>query len=187
MSIQRRMLSKKEKKQLVGHLPVGEAIADTLKRSRIEVARIKEGDIHVYIIEGLPFLVSIGTMVDNTLHKFYLPYLGLFYNKQPLALKLRNIFFEAYSKVVVDKGAVKHILNGADVMAPGIVSVDVNRVEKLGVCIVTSEDNYVLSTGYFITTREEIKECLARRRGRVVKNLHYVGDKIWKIVEQLSQ
>ncbi len=178
------MLSKKEKKQLIEHLPSGTAIADILKNSKVELARIKEGDIQVYIIDELPFLIVIERTVENEPREFYIPYLGIFYRKHSLAPKLSNIFLKAYSKVVVDKGAVKHILNGADVMAPGIVSVDLDKVDKLKTCIVVNEDNYVLSAGYFIVTREELEEHLARCRGRVVKNLHYVGDKIWKILEK---
>jgi len=85
-------------------------------------------------------------------------------------------------KVVVDMGAVPHICNGADIMAPGIVRIhgefregDLVLVldEKYGKAIAIAKA--MLSSGNLIDLR----------RGKVLKNIHYVGDSIWKAIDAL--
>ncbi len=79
--------------------------------------------------------------------------------------------------VTVDMGAVPHVVNGADVMVPGIVEVW-EGIRKGDVVWVRDEKYHKpLCVGISLMDAEEI---LKSERGKAVKNVHYVGDKIWK-------
>jgi len=77
--------------------------------------------------------------------------------------------------VVIDMGAVPYIANGADVMAPGIV--DIGEFEKNKFVFVGDEKNgKILSIGISLSSSKEISE---KKEGKVIKTIHYVGDKFW--------
>ncbi len=80
--------------------------------------------------------------------------------------------------VVVDMGAVKFMVNGADVMRPGIVELDEAITKDEAVVIVDVNHKKPLAVGIALLHGSEIK---ATSSGKVIKNLHYVGDAIWKM------
>lgn len=77
------------------------------------------------------------------------------------------------SYVTVDMGAVKFIYNGADVMAPGVVEVDEEISEGNMVWVKEMEHGKPLAIGRAMVDSEEMLES---KEGKVVKNLHHVGD-----------
>lgn len=77
--------------------------------------------------------------------------------------------------VLVDMGAIPHVCSGADIMAPGIVSVQEFESNQL-VVIRDERHGKALAIGLSLLSSKEIQE---KKRGKAVKNLHYVGDKIW--------
>ncbi len=81
--------------------------------------------------------------------------------------------------VVVDKGAIRFLIKGADVMAPGIVDADENIKEGDVVFVVDEEHKKPICVGIALMNGKTMKES---NEGRAVKNLHYVGDKIWKFM-----
>lgn len=113
--------------------------------------------------------------------------LYLLNNKLPLLFEMEGLIFPTvvsaklfkgyYSEAVVDKGAVPHILNGADLMAPGVVSF---RLEgSNGIVIITSEEGSVLAIGRLV---EGFREALDKRHGKVAENIHHVNDKLYQIL-----
>jgi len=79
--------------------------------------------------------------------------------------------------VVVDMGAIPHVCGGADVMAPGIVKVQ-GDFEKDELLVVRDERHgKALAIGSALLSSKEMRET---KKGKVVRNLHYVGDKIWE-------
>ena len=93
-----------------------------------------------------------------------------------LKLLIKNNFLK---KITVDMGAVKFVVSGADIMRPGIVDFDasINTGDVIVVIDVTNKKP--LAVGKALFSGREISNFL---QGRVVKNLHYVGDEIWKSV-----
>ena len=87
-------------------------------------------------------------------------------------------------KVVIDMGAVTHIANGADVMAPGIF--DLDKQLKVGdlVVIIDQKNLMPLAVGRMLLSPDVILE---RNRGRAIESLHYVGDQLWKLAKELSK
>lgn len=78
--------------------------------------------------------------------------------------------------VVIDMGAVGFITKGADVMAPGIIDVD-DTIEKDDLVWICDEKNRKpLAIGVALMNGEEMRK---KKPGKAVKNLHYVGDRLW--------
>lgn len=78
--------------------------------------------------------------------------------------------------VTVDKGAVRYITNGADVMRPGVVGYDPSL--RQGDYVVVTEETYgkPLAIGKTLWSGGEYA---GKKEGKCVKNIHYVGDELW--------
>ncbi|MET1123928.1 MAG: DUF1947 domain-containing protein [Archaeoglobaceae archaeon] len=86
------------------------------------------------------------------------------------AIKLKPTKYE----VRVDEGAMKFIMNGADVMKPGIVYVDERVREGDFVFVTVKGKSSPIAVGVALCSAEEMEG-----RGKAVKNVHHVGDKVW--------
>jgi PUA domain protein len=112
-------------------------------------------------------------------------------DKRPLMAIYREAFLPTLifekalkhlSKIVVDMGAVPHICNGADVMAPGVVQIE-GEFQVNTLLLVTDEQHRKpLAIGKALFNSEAMKNI---KKGKIVKNLHYVGDKLWVLLKQL--
>jgi len=105
----------------------------------------------------------------------------------PLAFKLEEALLPTLVSVkaagvgathyaVVDEGAVKHILRGADVMAPGIVEVSPFAVGDV-VAVWAPGKVSPIAVGRALMSSEDV---LRVRRGKAIENLHYAGDRVWE-------
>lgn len=113
-------------------------------------------------------------------------------NGKPSLAKIQeNIFptltFEQYSallpKVVVNMGAVPHVCNGANIMAPGIVRFEGEFKEDNFVLIVDEKYNKPIAIGKVICDSEAAKKVA---HGVVVKNIHHVGDRVWNFIKSFE-
>ena len=83
--------------------------------------------------------------------------------------------------VVVDMGAVKFVTSGADVMSPGIVDSDKNIKEGDQVWICDERHHKPLAVGTAIMNGEKM---ISEKKGKSVKVIHYVGDKVWRHIAE---
>jgi PUA domain protein len=90
---------------------------------------------------------------------------------------LRSPALDSLPSVVVDMGAVPHICDGADVMAPGVVEVRGDFTPGDLVVVRDERHGKGLAVGRALVGSEELRSM---RRGRAVKNLHHVGDRLWR-------
>ncbi|MCS7143954.1 MAG: DUF1947 domain-containing protein [Archaeoglobaceae archaeon] len=124
------------------------------------------------IVEGEMDLLDFGEikliLVDNV--PLLIEYEGKHYLSVYGAIKLKP---ERY-RITVDSGALEFIMNGADVMKPGIVFAD-NRIKEGDFVYVTVEGKESpIAVGIALCSSEEMKG-----KGKAVKNLHHIKDKIW--------
>jgi len=84
-------------------------------------------------------------------------------------------------KVIVDMGAIPHICNGADIMAPGIVRIEGEFKEGALALILDEKHGKAIAVVKALLSSENIK---ALKRGKVFENLHYVGDLAWRVVKE---
>lgn len=99
-----------------------------------------------------------------------------FYHENKIVPTLKLLLEKNFlKKVVVDMNAVKFVASGADVMRPGIKSMDDFLKDEI-VVIVDEKNKKLLSVGIALFSSSEISKM---DKGKVIKALHYVGDKIW--------
>lgn len=83
--------------------------------------------------------------------------------------------------VMVDMGAVKFVVNGADVMAPGIVDVDLDIEEGDSVWVCDQQHKKPLAVGYALMNGENMN---VQKSGKAVKIIHYIGDELWDLIKE---
>lgn len=82
-------------------------------------------------------------------------------------------------KIVVDMGAIPYVCKGADVMAPGILTIKDEFKENDIILVIDERHGKPLAVGAALFGSEEMKNA---KRGKTVKNLHFVGDKLWNYI-----
>ena len=80
--------------------------------------------------------------------------------------------------VTVDKGAIRFVSNGADIMAPGIVEADPEIKEGDLVIIVEEVHRKPLAIGKALMKGPQMVEADS---GKAIKSITYVGDKLWNM------
>ena len=150
--MKRQKLRKKERKRILSEIE---------RRTGIhlegELERVEFNDKVVYLVDGEPVILGYGD-------KVYLSVYGI--------MK----FNPMNDRVVVDEGAVKFIINGADVMRPGIVHAD-EGIKKGEFCHVVAEKKLTpLAIGIALVDGSE----MVGGKGKAVKNIHHLDDKIWR-------
>jgi len=83
-------------------------------------------------------------------------------------------------RITVDMGAVPHVVGGADIMAPGIRKVEGTFGEKELVVIIDEKHGKFLSVGRSLLGSEALA---ATKKGKVIVNVHYVGDVVWETIK----
>ena len=107
--------------------------------------------------------------------------LGMVYNEKTF-LTVRGLLKYRPQRcfVTVDMGAVPYVTNGADIMGPGIVDAD-EDVKEGDIVWIRDVNNLVpLAVGVALFSGTELKK---KAKGKAIKNLHNVGDKLWKAGE----
>ena len=78
--------------------------------------------------------------------------------------------------VTVDKGAIRFVSNGADIMAPGVVEADPEIKEGDLVIIVEEVHRKPLAIGKALMNGPQMVEADS---GKAIKSITHVGDKLW--------
>lgn len=123
-----------------------------LQAGKVETAEFEDKELYLFD-ESIEFVKD-----ENGLY----PFLG-------------GSYLDSLPKVVVDMGAIKFVCNGADVMAPGITEMDPFEAGDL-VVIRDVTHGKALAIGVANKSSVDIEMS---KKGKVIKNLHYVGDKLW--------
>ncbi len=146
----RKSLKRKTARKLVEELSSMFGEIDT---DRVESAELE--DATVYLLDDVIEFVRDGDALY--------PYLG-------------GSHVDGLPRVVVDMGAIPYVCNGADIMAPGITDMDSFEAGDL-VAVRDVTHGKALAIGKAMKSSRDIE---ASRKGKVIENLHYVGDRLWK-------
>ena len=104
-----------------------------------------------------------------------------FRRKGELAPVLTNISaLDGMPRITVDMGAVPHVVGGADIMAPGIRKIGGEFAEKQFLVVVDEKHGKYLAVGRALMGSGPMA---ATTKGKVVENVHYVGDLIWEVIK----
>ncbi|MBT4824829.1 DUF1947 domain-containing protein [Candidatus Woesearchaeota archaeon] len=154
----RKQLSKKEIKELISEIEEKFGITELLSKKDNVVRedsflKVNEKIIFFYnneqLIPTLKLIISLGDKLSKT-----------------------NI-----KKIIVDMGAIKFVINGADIMRPGITEIEEGINKDNFVVILDEQHKKPLAIGISLMNSEELK---AANSGKVIKNIHFVGDDTWK-------
>jgi PUA domain protein len=129
-------------------------------KPQIELAETQT--IKLFIIKGNPILARLNDTLSPT-------------------LTFEEIF-PSLPRIIVDMGAVPHLCNGADVMAPGVVRIngDFNKNDIL--LIADERHEKPLAIGIALFDSQQTKKLT---HGKVAKNIHHVGDKLWNTLKKI--
>ncbi|AKB29950.1 tRNA-guanine(15) transglycosylase [Methanosarcina siciliae T4/M] len=78
--------------------------------------------------------------------------------------------------VIVDKGAIRFVSKGADIMAPGILEADPEIKEGDLVIIVEETHRKALAIGKALMEGQQMVDADS---GKAIKSITHVGDKLW--------
>ncbi|MEM3726562.1 MAG: RNA-binding protein [Candidatus Bathyarchaeia archaeon] len=133
-------------------------------KTKVNVEVVETEFAEIFLINGKPLLAKAEGKAFPTL--------------------IFNEIFPLTSKVVVDMGAVPHVCNGANVMAPGIVGFDGNFRKGDYVLIVDERHRKPIAVGEALYDAVEAKNV---KQGIVVKNMHFISDRIWNFIKKLAE
>jgi PUA domain protein len=136
----------------------GEGVEAVFAGKTLEIAETDETQDFI-LVNGQPWLFS----VENTV--FFPTVRGA------MAIKPKK------KRITVDMGAVKFVAKGADIMSPGIVDVDtgIRRGDLVVIC--DEVHGKALAIGRALVNADQ----MMGNRGKAVKSIHYVGDRIWNL------
>jgi PUA-domain protein len=129
-------------------------------KTHVESIETQVGQI--FLIDGKPQLAS--------------------YEETLLPTLLSEEILNHLPKIVVNMGAVPHICNGADLMAPGVIQIEGRFQADEFLLIIDERHHKPLAIGKALFNSENTENL---KRGRIAKNLHHVGDRLWKLLQQL--
>jgi len=128
--------------------------------SKSQTEIIESERVRIFLVNGKPLLFENENVVLPT----------LFFSEA-----LRRL-----PKIIVDMGAVPYVCKGADVMAPGIVRIEGEFRSGQLLVVADVKHGKLLSLGESLVDSTNAK---AMKQGPVVKNLHYVSDKVWQLLK----
>lgn len=156
-TFQRRMLREKEARNVILEFSRKVKVKpEQLFESKKRIETIEIADTKIYLFDEKPLLASSNGKLFPT----------LFFNE----------IFSLLPRIVVDMGAISHICNKADVMAPGVVRIEGQFNVDDFVLIVDERHSKPLAIGSALLDSQIAQQT---KRGKIAKNLHYVGDNLW--------
>lgn len=152
------------KTKLVSQYPELESVIDELipKKSHIELIKC-EDKIQLYCVDGeVLFFQKFDELIPT--------------------LRLVHKFPKAYPTVQVDRGAIKFVLSGANIMCPGLTSPGAKLPESPGyekdsIVVINAENKeHALAIGKLLMSTDDIRSV---NKGHGVELIHHLSDPLW--------
>lgn len=93
-------------------------------------------------------------------------------------LKLHQTKQNILKTITIDFNAIKFIINGADIMRPGITEIQDNIQKDEPILIIDQTHKKPLAIGISLLSTEQLRTATT---GKVIKNIHHVGDELWNL------
>jgi PUA domain protein len=132
-------------------------------KAKVDVELIETEFAEVYLINGKPLMAKTEEKLFPTL--------------------VFDEFLTSAPKVFVDMGAILHVCNGANIMAPGIVRFEGEFTKGDFVLVMDEKYRKPLAIGEAVYN---VEEAVKVKHGIIIKNIHFVGDKIWDFVKKFE-
>ena len=155
------VLSHRDSEETISKIESSLGLALNLPKSaQVHCSEPEKGAVFV-VLDGFEFVQTGDT---------YFPYLG---SQATLAL---------FPQACVDEGAIRFLLNGADVMRPGIRKFDDWGPAGKMVVVREEKKGRAIALGPSMVASAEAREM---PRGGCIRNLHHAGDKYWNLHKSL--
>lgn len=157
-------VQRKIRQNIADEYPDLEPLLDEMlpKKSPLIVAKC-QNHINLVVVNNVPLFFNVR---DGP----YMPTLRLLHQYPGIMKKFR-----------VDRGAIKFVLAGANIMCPGLTSaggeVDAEVAVDSPVAIMAEGKEHALAIGYTKMSANDIKSI---NKGIGVDNMHYLNDGLWK-------
>ncbi len=151
-------MKERESKPLIEELKKIPGFQQLSHKSRVELENVKNSDI--IIVDGQPLAFKREGRIVPVL--------------------VNTPVLEKMPRIVVDMGAVPHVVGGADIMAPGVRRVEGEFAENQLIVIADEHHGKFLAVGSSLLASGTLA---ATKKGKVVENLHYVGDLVWETIK----
>ncbi|MGD0423047.1 MAG: PUA domain-containing protein [Candidatus Bathyarchaeia archaeon] len=145
--------SKQVIKEFVNQFPSSTDSLDSVKHLEEEMVE----DSLVFFADGKPWIVRVQGRLFPSL-KY-------------------DVVLVTLPKIVVDMGAIPHVANGAHVMRPGIRHIEGQFDKDDLVAIYDEKYGKIIALGI---AEQDAESMRSMTKGRVIANMHYVGDPLWK-------
>ena len=132
-------------------------------KGKVDIELVETDFAEIFLINGKPLLARIEDKIFPTL--------------------VFNEFFTLAPRIVVDMGAVPYVCNGANIMAPGIVRFEGEFKKGDFVFVVDEKHGKTIVIGEAAYDYDVAKKAT---EGVIIKNIHFVGDKIWSFIKKLE-
>ncbi|KAI1733193.1 PUA domain-containing protein [Ditylenchus destructor] len=152
--------------KLVEHYPPLEGVIEDIlpKKENFKQVKCKE---HLEMVADAEGVVQFIKHRDFP----YIPTLKLLH-KYPFILPHQQ----------VDKGAIKFVLNGSNIMAPGLTSPGAKLLENCEkdtiVAIMAEGKQHAMAIGIMKASSADIRE---KNSGIAIDSIHYLGDGLWRV------
>jgi len=136
---------------------------EQILRTKIKLELVATEFAEIYLIDEKPLLVKVEEEIFPTL--------------------IFNEYLTLLPKVLVDMGAVPYVCNGANIMAPGIRRIEGEFKAEDFVIVLDEKHGKPIAVGKTIYDSETAKKT---KHGMIIKNIHYVGDRIWDFIKKFE-
>ncbi|KAK9219196.1 hypothetical protein WN943_007837 [Citrus x changshan-huyou] len=163
-------VQRKIRQSIADEYPGLEPVLDDLlpKKSPLIVAKC-QNHLNLVLVNNVPLFFNIR---DGP----YMP-----------TLRLLHQYPNIMKKLQVDRGAIKFVLSGANIMCPGLTSPGGSLDEEVGaetpVAIMAEGKQHALAIGF---TKMSAKDIKAINKGIGVDNMHYLNDGLWKGIDLVA-
>lgn len=164
MRLKANYLSKTETSKLLEKLKKIHWLSPLVKEKVKNIFKIEVEDVIIYKIHGDVLIEKSGLVFPTLVEEYSIGIL------------------DHIPYIIVDMGAVHHIVNGADIMRPGVREVYGEFRENDIVVVKDEKNKKPIAIGKALVDRIHLKSMA---KGKVAENIHYIDDKLWKLIHQL--
>jgi PUA-domain protein len=136
---------------------------EQIVKAKADVELIQTEFAEIYLINGKPLLAKSEENVFPTL--------------------VFSEFLASSPKVLIDMGAIPHVCNGANIMAPGITHFEGEFKKGDFVLVADEKHGKPIAIGEIIYDADVAENV---GQGVVVRNVHFVGDKVWNFIKKFE-